>query len=73
MRIPGARPMGWILFGRGEDEIDFVPSAHMFPPTWLSSPGLDTLAVSPDLVVALSRWCGPFAGHAPLEFLESFR
>lgn len=73
MRIPAARPMGWILFGRGEDEIDFVPSAHMSPPMWLASPGLDTLAVSPDLVVALSRWCGPFAGHAPLEFLESFR
>jgi len=73
MQLAALRPWGWLLFGRGEDQICFIKSAHALPPRWAQVTLLPAMDVPPELIQALSRWIGPFAGHVTLELLESFR
>jgi hypothetical protein len=74
MQLAAVRPWGWLMFGRGEDEIGFIKSAHAIPPRWAQMTRLPLFDDVPeDIVVALSRWLGPFAGHANLDLLESLR
>lgn len=73
IQLAAIRPWGWLLLGRGEDRMGFVKSAHAVAPRWAQITKLPTLEVPTDLILALSRWIGPFAGHVTLELLESFR
>jgi hypothetical protein len=72
MKVRGIRPLGWLMCGRGEDDIRFVPSAHVAPPTWIWSPWLAELSVPRTIARELARWRGPFADEADLDFLETF-
>lgn len=73
MQLPLLRPWGWLVLGAGEDSIRFVRSAHAYVPFWAQLSVVPPIAVPEDILLALSRWVGPFAGSASIELLESIR
>jgi hypothetical protein len=70
-QLSAIRPWGWLVFGRGEDDIVFIRSVHAVPPMWAQLSKLPTLPLNPDLHSSLARWVGPCAHEITHEFLES--
>ena len=73
IEIASVRPLGWLVLGRGIDEIDFVRASNALPPIWLQYAGLPRLVPPSELVQPLADWIGPSVGLVDFELLDALR
>jgi len=73
IEIAGNRPLGWLVLGRGDEEIDFVRAMNATPPYWLQYVNLPRLSTPTELVRPLAEWIGPCVGVADFTLLEVLR
>lgn len=65
------RRLGWIVLGRGEDDLRFVRAVHAFPPRWLQVKVLPEVEMPGTLRDTLARWVGAAASDVSVDVLES--